>query len=53
MRKAWPDQGVGAEGSARETERHIQGFPEVGGKERSARLGGAKWGGRREEGTGG
>lgn len=53
MRKGWPDQGVGAEGSARGTEHHVQGIPEVGGMERSARLGGAERGGQREEGTGG
>lgn len=53
MRKGWPDQGVGAEGSARETEHHVQGIPEVGGMERSARLGGAERGGPREEGVGG
>lgn len=52
MRKGWPDQGVGAEGSARETEHHVQGIPEVGGMERSARLRGAEWGGPREEGVG-
>lgn len=53
MRKGWPDQGVGAEGSAWETEHHVQGIPEVGGMERSARLGVPSGAGREKRGWAG
>lgn len=40
MRKGWPDQGLVQRGECLgETEHHVQGIPEVGGMERSARLG--------------